>query len=59
MQGMVVHSPSVAASKVGSMRVRSVERQHNKRLKLSAPGVCGKIPFVIIRVWRRSLGAIR
>jgi len=29
------------------------------RLKLPAPGVCGRIAFVIIRTWRRSLGAIR
>jgi len=31
----------------------------NKRLKLSAPGVCGKLLFVIIPVRRRSLGAPR
>ena len=31
----------------------------NTRLKLSAPGVYGRIPFVIIRAWRRSLGAFR
>jgi len=41
------------------MGLRAVERQHNKRLKLSALGVYGKIPFVLIRVRRRSLGAIR
>jgi hypothetical protein len=33
--------------------------QPNKRLKLAAPGVYGKIPFVIILVRRRSLGAFR
>jgi hypothetical protein len=31
----------------------------NTRLKLTAPGVYGRIPFVIIPVRRRSLGAIR
>jgi len=31
----------------------------NLRLKLPAPGVYGRIPFVIIPVGRRSLGAIR
>src|SRR6267378_2876339 len=31
----------------------------NKRLKLTAPVVYGTIAFVIIRPWRRSLGAIR
>src|SRR5205823_5420406 len=31
----------------------------NKRLKLTAPVVCGKIAFVIIHVRRRSLGASR
>src|SRR5437762_5430094 len=31
----------------------------NTRLKLTAPFVYCRIPFVIIRVWRRSLGAIR
>ena len=31
----------------------------NKRLKLTAPVVYGKIAFVIILAWRRSLGAIR
>src|SRR3989442_15920930 len=31
----------------------------NKRLKLPAPVVCGRIAFVIIRAWHRSLGAPR
>ena len=31
----------------------------NKRLKLTAPVVCGKLSFVIIPVRRRSLGASR
>jgi len=31
----------------------------NTRLKLSAPVVCGRIAFVNVRVWRRSLSAIR
>src|SRR2546425_86657 len=31
----------------------------NTRLKLPAPVVCGRIAFVNLRVWRRSLGAIR
>jgi len=29
------------------------------RLKLTAPVVCGRIAFVTLTVWRRSLGAIR
>jgi len=33
--------------------------QPNKRLKLAAPGVYGRIPFVIILARRRSLGASR
>jgi len=31
----------------------------NTRLKLSAPVVCGRIAFVNILAWRRSLSAIR
>ncbi len=31
----------------------------NKRLKLTAPGVYGRIAFVSLLVWRRSLGAPR
>ena len=31
----------------------------NKRLKLTAPVVYGRMAFVNIRVWRRSLGAPR
>jgi len=31
----------------------------NKRLKLSAPVVCGRIAFVNVKAWRRSLGASR
>ena len=31
----------------------------NKRLKLPAPLVCGKLSFVMIPVRRRSLGALR
>jgi len=31
----------------------------NKRLKLTAPVICGKLLFVIIPVRRRSLGAPR
>ena len=34
-------------------------QQPNTRLKLTPPGVCGRIPFVIIQVWRRSLAAPR
>ena len=34
-------------------------RLPNKRLKLAAPGVFGRIPFVTVHVRRRSLGAIR
>jgi len=35
------------------------ERLPNKRLKLTAPGVYGRIAFVIILDRRRSLGASR
>lgn len=31
----------------------------NQRLKLAAAGVYSRIPFVIILIWRRSLGAPR
>ena len=31
----------------------------NKRLKLTAPVICGKIAFVNVKAWRRSLGALR
>ena len=31
----------------------------NTRLKLTAPINCGKLAFVNVRVWRRSLGASR
>ena len=31
----------------------------NTRLKLTAPVICGRIAFVNVKVWRRSLGAIR
>jgi len=33
--------------------------QPNKRLKLTAPAVCGKLAFVNVNAWRRSLGAPR
>ena len=31
----------------------------NMRLKLTAPLVCGRIAFVTMKAWRRSLGALR
>ncbi len=31
----------------------------NKRPNLTAPVVCGRIAFVILLAWRRSLGAPR
>ncbi len=40
-------------------RLRTARPLSNKRLKLTAPGIYGKIPFVIIHVRRRSLGAVR
>jgi hypothetical protein len=33
--------------------------QPNMRLKLTAPVVCGKLAFVNVKAWRRSLGAVR
>src|SRR5439155_26346277 len=36
--------------------VQHVTLQPNTRLKLTAPGVYGRIPFVIIPAWRHSLG---
>ncbi len=33
--------------------------QPNQRVKLAAPGVYGRIPFVIILIRRRSLRAVR
>jgi len=43
----------------GGRRATIIGAQPNKRLKLTAPGVYGRIPFVNIPVRRRSLGAIR
>jgi len=34
-------------------------RAPNTRLKLAAPVNCGKLAFVNVPVWRRSLGASR
>ena len=31
----------------------------NTRLKLTAPVVCGRIAFMNVKAWRRSLSAIR
>ena len=31
----------------------------NTRVKLTAPVVYGRIAFVNVKVWRRSLGALR
>jgi hypothetical protein len=31
----------------------------NMRLKLTAPVICGRLAFVNVTVWRRSLGALR
>jgi len=45
----------IAAVSVG----RTSREPPNKRLKLTAPVVYGRIPFVIIPAWRRSLGAPR
>jgi len=41
------------------IRTSIQRRAPNMRLKLPAPGVCGRIAFVIITVRRRSLSAIR
>jgi hypothetical protein len=40
-------------------RTDSKKLPPNKRLKLPARVVCGRIAFVIIPAWRRSLSAIR
>jgi len=37
----------------------AVSEPPNKRLKLTAPDIYGKIAFVIILAWRRSLSALR
>ena len=37
----------------------SWSRTPNMRLKLAAPVRCCRIAFVYVKVWRRSLGAIR
>jgi len=41
------------------MAGREVPRQSNKRLKLAPPYLCGRIPFVLTHVRRRSLAAVR
>jgi hypothetical protein len=38
---------------------RCISALPNQRVKLAAPGVWGRIPFVSIHVWRRSLRAAR
>jgi hypothetical protein len=43
----------------GGTRATLIGAQPNQRLKLTPPGVCGRIPFVVIPVRRRSLAAIR
>ncbi len=43
----------------GSGGLRDNRRLPNKRLKLAAPGVFGRIPFVTVHSRRRSLGAVR
>ncbi len=41
------------------MGLRSVERQHNRRLKLTPPAVRGGLLFVNVWALRRSLAAVR
>ncbi len=47
------------AAEPGETRATIFGAQPNKRLKLSAPVVCGRIPFVNVKARRRSLGAPR
>ena len=54
-----VYSPRRAASSASTLRVRSARAHPNTRLKLSVPGVYGRIPFVNVHFRRRSLGAFR
>jgi len=44
---------------VGSARLDLGRALPNKRLKLTAPVICGNLAFVNVPVWRRSLSAIR
>ncbi len=55
-----LHRRIAPATAVARGRARSSRSQpSNERLKLTAPGVFGRIPFVTVHVRRRSLGAIR
>ena len=40
-------------------RARLMSGLSNTRLKLTAPVVCGRIAFMNVKAWRRSLSAIR
>ncbi len=39
--------------------MRFLPQAPNKRLKLTAPVIWGRIAFVKVKTWRRSLGAPR
>ena len=43
----------------GESRTTIISAQPNQRLKLTAPVFCGRIAFVTMKAWRRSLGASR
>ena len=51
--------PPEVWSKESPVGVRGSAHRPNKRLKLAAPGLRGNVMFVIVRVARRSLSAIR
>jgi hypothetical protein len=54
------YSPNFSSSIRHCCSARWIPRAlPNMRLKLAAPVICGRIAFVNVKAWRRSLGAIR
>jgi len=58
MPSMKPYGPSHLSS-ADANGFRDCGEAPNKRLKLTAPVVYGRIAFVNVKVWRRSLGAPR
>jgi hypothetical protein len=57
--GRDLRLPAGAAAQGRSRRLGIVERQPNKRLEQTPPGVYGRIPFVNVHLRRRSSAAPR
>ncbi len=59
MTGLKPDAPEFPLHSDESVSAADVRRLPNTRLKLSAPVICGRIPFVNVLVRRRSLSALR